>query len=543
MIPSKYGDLTNYKIPPQSTGGRVAHRRYIVAKIGGVDPNDDFPIGALYTLGNGTSGFVMEEHFSGSSNTRILILSIDRQIQSEFSTGNIIINGDTYTVESFQEILIPAITVTDSLNSNSQLAISRRGAASVTFTDGDPQLDNFGLLRIGSPSNIASYKFTDNFSLPEFINETAGTATIQRSIPNSSLVLDVGTTEGDSAIATTNNYHKYYTGFSTQILISSFCGDSGKTGVVRRWGFYDDEDGAYFELKDDTLYVVNRSSSSGTMIENRIEQTDFNRDILDGSETPRNRSGFNLKLENNNLFFINFSWLGSGSLQLGVYDQNGNRVVAHSFSQASNVSPNSFWKNPNLPLKFEVFNETATSSPSRFSLICGAVSTDALDTSDISNNDTVLSNFVMSEPKQISDSERENVMSLRMVPLLHGEKNRKKSVPTRITAHVKDGPIILEILFNTVLDNPNWQPVNPQSSSVEYDLEGELDNSQASLISHFFLDPGSHTIDVSEFFNTKSNYFNPNIDGSSSPTLTLSGRSLTTGETARVIYGANWVEL
>jgi hypothetical protein len=33
------------------------------------------------------------------------------------------------------------------------------------------------------------------------------------------------------------------------------CGDSGKDGVVRRWGLFDEEDGVYFELDGLTFSV------------------------------------------------------------------------------------------------------------------------------------------------------------------------------------------------------------------------------------------------------------------------------------------------
>ena len=542
MQSDTFGELTQYRIPPQSTGGRVSHRRFIAAEVEGVS-NTDIPLGSQYTLSNGLTGFVTQAFFLSATKTRVT-LTYDRMPVAEFETGPITFNNTSSgTVTDFIQILIPAAVITDPNNPNEALSINDKGAASVTFSEGEPQLDAFGVLKTASYSTIFSYKFTDNFSINNFLVENNGTGTANRNTTTSCYDLDVGAANGDSVKATTNIYHKYYTGFATQALISSFCGDSGKNGNTRRWGLYDAEDGVFFELEGSELFLVKRSSASGSMIEIRIPQSDFNVDVVDGSESRRNKSGFSVNVQNNNLFFFEFAWLGSGSLRVGMYDERGRRITCHNFEDSSNVDPYAFWRNPNLPLTFECFNTQATASPTRFSLICSSVSTHASDTRDSTNSDSSIQNFIMDETKPVTSLEPSPVLALKMSGLLHGERNRKKAAPTRITAHVKNSPIILKVFYGVILSDENWQDVNPLTSSVQYDIDatGFTAVPQTAMVSHYVLDPGSHSLSVSEFFNTRSNFFSPNVDGTDSPVLLMTAKGI--DGAAEVLFGAQWVEL
>lgn len=536
-----FGAQTHYAIPPESTGANIAHRQYYVGTVTGLT-KDQISVGDNLITSNNAHCIAMEAYDIGSGEIRLTFAISVSSTAHSISTGTITIEGtETGTLESVSAIMIPAVTLTDPWNANRELRINRSGAASMTFTEGEPQLDAFGLLRMSSPTALGSYKFTDNFSVGDFATETAGTGTIARDATTSTYNLDVGANSGDSAIATTNNYHKYYTGFSTQVLISSFSGDDGKENVIRRWGYFDEEDGVFFEQDGNNLYIVLRTFTSGTVEETRILQEDFNQDVLDGTESEVNPSGFNLNLSANNLFYFDFSWLGSGSIRAGIYDEVGHRVVAHSFVDTSNISPNPFWRNPNLPLRFEIYNTAATSSPSRYSLICAGVSTDALNESDEFSTETTLNNVVTTSADTVSDTETP-LLAMRVASLLHGERNRRKIVPFRINTHVSgDHSILLLVRFGSILDNPTWTPVG-QSSGVEI-VESPVVTTPGTQIGHFFLDPGSDRIDVSEFFNSYNNFFSASALGDPSDVLTFTAICLTTGQTVDVRVGANWVEL
>lgn len=542
-----FGDLTYYKIPPQSTGGNVSHRRYAVLEVSGIA--GVLRENAQFVTNTNVSGFISESIEIPVNRKRLTVVVERDSSFHSFSVGSpdsieitqpdgTVLNG---TIDKITELLLPVAAITDPTNPATQLSISDLGSAAVTFNEGEPQLDAFGLLRVSSASSLGSYQFTSEIGERKFGYITDGTATIERDINASVLNFDIGTNNGDRAVATSNNFHKYYTGFSTQVLVSCFCGDSGKDNVVRRWGYYDNEDGAYFELQGSTFNLVIRRSTSGSVEEIRIPQSTFNNDIVDGSAGNRNKSGLSLNLDANNLYFIDFSWLGSGSIRFGVYS-NGRRIILHSAEELSNTAPNPYWKNATLPVTFEIFNTSSTGSPSRFSLICSNVSTEAFDKKDVFDDDGINSSWLRPTALNIPNNAIETfVAALRAMSSFNGEKNRKKITPKRLNVNISgNSSVLLKVYYRAVITDANWQQVLPTVSTVEFDLDGNI-AFPGVLSRHFFLDPGSHVLDFGEFFNTRANFVSPS-NGDASPIVLITAESIEDNPVS-VRLGAEWVEI
>ncbi len=548
MTLDAFGDLTYYQIPPQSTGGKVAHRRYAVLIISGITPL--IPERSVFLTDTNVSGFITEVYEVPTNRKRLTVVvnrespnhSLATTVPTEITIS--LPNGNTLngTIDSVTEVLIPTGSITDPTNPSAQLAISDLGSASITFSEGDPQLDAFGLLRVSSASSLGSYQFSSEIGERKFDYVTDGTATIERDPSTSVLNMDIGTATTDRAVTTSNNYHKYYTGFSTQVLLSCFTGDSGKEGVVKRWGYYDDEDGAYFEQDGTTFNLVIRNSIGGTVTETRIPQSSFNVDTVNGTAGNRNKSTLDLKLNTNNLFFIDFSWLGSGSIRFGVYS-GGRRITMHNAEELSNSTPNPYWKNANLPVRFEIFNDSATASPSRFSLICANVSTEAFDKKDIFDDDGINSSWLRPTTLTIPNNNQETyVAALRAVSTFNGEKNRKKVTPTFMHVNVSgNSAVLLKVYYRAIINNENWQDVLPTISVVEYDVEGDI-VFPGVLARHFFLDPGSHKINFEGFFNTRANFISPSPNGDASPIVLITAESIENNP-VDLRFGAEWVEI
>jgi hypothetical protein len=86
----------------------------------------------------------------------------------------------------------------------------------------------------------------------------------------------------------------------------------------------------------------------------RTPQTQFNRDTVDG----KGPSGFNLDLTKMQMIGIQYSWYGAGSIDFMIRGGDGNWVYVHRFRQ-NNVNDEAYMRTGNLPVRYEVTNETA----------------------------------------------------------------------------------------------------------------------------------------------------------------------------------------
>lgn len=62
---------------------------------------------------------------------------------------------------------------------------------------------------------------------------------------------EVGNNREKKAQYTSNTYHHYFPGSSHLIMMTAAVGDTGQAGVVREWGYYDDDNGYYFRVNEE----------------------------------------------------------------------------------------------------------------------------------------------------------------------------------------------------------------------------------------------------------------------------------------------------
>ncbi len=126
---------------------------------------------------------------------------------------------------------------------------------------------------------------------------------------------------------TSNRYHYYQPGVGNLVIITLAHGDVGKTGNIREWGYADERNGLLFRLSGTTLQVVLRSDTTGDVVEEVVDRTNWNGDKLDGSGT----SGMTIDITKANFFWIDFAWLGVGPARFGILSPDGARWACHTF--------------------------------------------------------------------------------------------------------------------------------------------------------------------------------------------------------------------
>ena len=178
--------------------------------------------------------------------------------------------------------------------------------------------------------------------------------------------MTVTTASGDSVIRETNRVFPYQPGKALEIY-NTFTMAPTQTNLRQRVGYFGTENGIYLEKDNDTVYWVLRSSSSGSTVETRVAQSNWNTDIMDGTGS----SGFTLDTTKALIQYIDIEWLGVGTVRCG-FIINGTFIITHKFHH-SNIGDSTYMTTAALPLRYEIENTGATASGASLEHICNSV--------------------------------------------------------------------------------------------------------------------------------------------------------------------------
>jgi hypothetical protein len=225
--------------------------------------------------------------------------------------------------------------------------------------------DAFGRMRISQPFTLGDYKHLYGLD-PNFIDYTVNGATIAFQSDQAAARLSTTSNTTSQAIHQTKFYHHYMPGKS-QLIMASFNFYSPVTNVTKRTGYYDSDNGIFFEQAGDgTLSFVIRSYVSGSPVDTRITRDNWNGNKLDGT----GQDGWELDITKTQLMWINFQWLGVGLVQCGFVHKD-KFFLCHTFYH-SNLLPTVYMSNPNLPVRCEITN-TGNTAGGYFDQICTTV--------------------------------------------------------------------------------------------------------------------------------------------------------------------------
>lgn len=238
-------------------------------------------------------------------------------------------------------------------------ATSGGAAASIGTTDA------FGRIRTSAPLTLfdSSHRYNDN-GLWATSTANGGSATFDA---NAGLVnLAVTTTSGSEVIRETTKCFSYQPGKSL-LVMSTFTFAAAKTGLRQRVGYYGTNNGMYLELADNDLSFVERSYSTGSLVETRVSKSNWNIDPLDGTGP----SNLTLDITKSQILWMDIEWLGLGTVRLG-FIINGKFIHCHSFHHA-NIITGTYITTASLPLRYEIRNTATTTSSSILKQVCSTV--------------------------------------------------------------------------------------------------------------------------------------------------------------------------
>jgi hypothetical protein len=288
-------------------------------------------------------------------------------------TGNIAgITANVTVVDGGGSLTVDGnVGVTGNVNIGTMPAITGNVNATLTGTSSvqiiGNNLDAFARLRVSNP-----YTFFDSALSGErrydWSSATATDGTVTFDYNSNVRNLNVTAASGSEVIRESIWCFPYQAGKSL-LIMSSFCMSPAKTGLRQRLGYFGAANGVYFEQANVTKNMVIRSSSSGSLVEDRIAQANWNTDKLDGTGP----SGLILNTTATQIFWCDIEWLGVGTVRTG-FIINGQFITCHTFNHANDpVYTTTYMGTATLPCRYEITNTGATSGVSTMQQICTTV--------------------------------------------------------------------------------------------------------------------------------------------------------------------------
>ena len=229
--------------------------------------------------------------------------------------------------------------------------------------DGSTAYDAFGRLRVSNPLTIFDSKnvMSKNNLFDEAI--VGASSTVTYSTDKSTVNLNVDTPTSSYVIRQSKRVMSYQPGKSL-LHFSTFVMDTAQTNLAQRVGMFDNDNGIYFEKTGSTLNWVRRTSTSGSSVDNPVAQASWNGDKLDGTGA----SGYTLDTTKACIMFMDFEWLGMGSVRCG-FVIDGKFIVAHTFLNANNLDT-VYMRTANLPIRYMIIALGTLASTATLQQVC-----------------------------------------------------------------------------------------------------------------------------------------------------------------------------
>lgn len=235
-----------------------------------------------------------------------------------------------------------------------------------TVSIGGTNTDAFGRIRVSQPYTL--FDSQNRYGIDsQFSTSTAGSGATTHLSNEASVSMAVSTTSGDEVVRQTFRVFPYQPGKSL-LLLATFKMDTAKTNLRQRVGYFNTANGVFLEQNGTGITFVLRTSTSGSASDTRyVAKASWNGDKLDGTGA----SGITLDLTKTQILFMDFEWLGVGSVRCG-FVINGQFIVAHTFHN-SNIQTAVYMTTAILPVRYEITNTGTVASASAMKQICSSV--------------------------------------------------------------------------------------------------------------------------------------------------------------------------
>jgi hypothetical protein len=324
----------------------------------------------------------------------------------------------------------------------------------IPISIGGTNTDAFGRLRVSQPYTLFDSQnryAADN----QFDVSTTGTGTTSFLSNEAAVKMEVTGAGVGSVLRQSYRSFPYQPGKGLLVLATFVMDSSMSLNLTQRVGYYNDQNGVFFQRVDGVYSFVLRSYVTGSVSNVRtVNQEDWNGDKLDGTGD----SGYTLDPSKAQILWMDFEWLGVGSVRCG-FIINGQYIVCHTFNNANEIT-NVYMTTAILPVRYEIVTTTAAVAASMKAICCSVISEGGFEQTSIDHvarRTTVLGTI---------GSTFLPVVSIRLASGRTGAvvlPNRVQVLPTTNQNYE------VALIKNPTLTAASWTAV-PTDSNVEFDV-------------------------------------------------------------------------
>jgi len=254
---------------------------------------------------------------------------------------------------------------------------------------GGTNVDAFGRVRVSQPYTLFD---SQNRYAADSQYDTALTGTGSTTYQSNQSAVDMSITAGGVGSVVRQTFRSFpYQPGKGLLVLSTFCMDgSASLNLTQRVGYFNTANGVFFQRIDGTNSFVLRSSVTGSVSDARtVNQSSWNGDKLDGT----GESGYTLDSSKAQILWMDFEWLGVGSVRCG-FIINGQYIVCHTFNNANDITT-TYMTTAILPIRYEIVSTAAVAATLK--QICSSVMSeggyDATSSEFIARRTTELTGF------------------------------------------------------------------------------------------------------------------------------------------------------
>lgn len=326
---------------------------------------------------------------------------------------------------------------------------------------GGTNVDAFGRLRVSQPYTLfdSQQRYApDN----QFDTSTANGASTSFLTNESAVQMSVAATTNSEAVRQTFRSMSYQPGKGL-LMLATFAMNTPTANIRQRVGYFNTQNGVFFQADGTTLSMVLRSDSTptpGTPSDIRtVTQANWNGDKLNGTGP----SGITLDVTKTQILWMDFEWLGVGSVRTG-FVINGQYIVCHTFENA-NVNTTTYMTTAILPVRYEIKNLSNATTAS-MKQICSTVISEGgyeqYSPSHLARRTAILSNIQLTFLP---------IVSIRLAPTALGAvviPGRMQVIP------IAGQNYEVGLFFNATLTGASW-------SAVSTDANVQMDTSATAM--------------------------------------------------------------
>jgi hypothetical protein len=392
---------------------------------------------------------------------------------------------------------------------------------------GHENTDAFNRLRVSSPISQFEYQNEYNKGPLIWVEKITGTGTAVHHPDSNTVELSTGgVAAGSGIIRQTRQYFRYQPGKSL-LTLKTFCMATSLENVAKRVGYFDDENGPYLERVGQTSYLCVRSTSTGATVDEKVPQSAWNLDRMDG----KGPSGQTIDWTKSQIYITDVQWLGVGSIRVG-FEIGGVPYYCHEFEHA-NLTQSTYMATANLPIRYEIVNLAEATASSSFEQICSTVITEQGSIDD----QGYYEHSVNSGITPINVTTRRSVLAIRPKATFGAKINRGLIKHEAFEVVTGGNNVLWELVYNPTLGGtPSWTSAG-DNSLIEYDIAGTTVTGGEIVSSGYSL-AGTGSTRGKASAETQSKYpMALDVDGGTPPIMALVCTSFTGTATVNASLG------